>query len=316
MGTSFPGTLEGMPAAEPRVTVVVATRDRRDGLLRTLDRLAALPERPPVVVVDNGSSDGTPAAVRSAHPAVTVVEAGRNLGATARNVGVDVATTPYVAFSDDDSWWAPGALDRAADLFDSHPRLAVLAARILVGDAGRLDPVCELQAASPLPPEPDLPGVPVLGFVSCGAVVRRHAFLAAGGFDEVLFFLGEEQLLAIDLDRLGWGLAYVDEVVAHHHPSSTGKGGRAALQRRNALLVTWMRRPLGVAAGRTLGTVAEAAAGKRDAIGALAGLVTRLPAALRRRRAPGADLESRLRLLEDGEVGDPARAAASPSSAA
>ncbi|HEX9992906.1 MAG TPA: glycosyltransferase [Acidimicrobiales bacterium] len=301
-----------MPAADPRVTVVVATRDRRDGLLRTLDHLAALPERPPVVVVDNGSSDGTPAAVRAAHPGATVVEAGRNLGATARNAGVERASTPYVAFSDDDSWWAPGALATAADHLDAHPRLAVLAARMLVGDDERPDPVCAVLAASPLPPAPDLPGVPILGFVSCGAVVRRDAFLAVGGFDDLVFFLGEEELLAIDLERLGWGLAYVDDVVAHHHPTSAGKSGRGALQRRNSLLVAWMRRPLAVAAGRTVATAGAAVAGDRAAAGALAGLLPRLPAALRRRRPVDPVVERRMRLTEAGPAPDlaPGRAPA------
>jgi hypothetical protein len=49
---------------------------------------------------------------------------------------------------------------------------------------------------SPLPRQPDLPGPPVLGFVACGAVVRRSAYLAVGGFSPVVFFLGEETLLA------------------------------------------------------------------------------------------------------------------------
>ncbi|HEU4346617.1 MAG TPA: glycosyltransferase, partial [Actinoplanes sp.] len=62
-----------MPDPAPAVTVVVITRNRRAGLLRTLRRLADLPERPPVIVVDNGSEDGTAAAVRAAFPAVEVV---------------------------------------------------------------------------------------------------------------------------------------------------------------------------------------------------------------------------------------------------
>ena len=66
---------------DPRLTVVVITRNRREELLRTLGRLAALPERPPVIVVDNGSDDGTTAAVRGAHPGMLLIAARRNLGA-------------------------------------------------------------------------------------------------------------------------------------------------------------------------------------------------------------------------------------------
>ena len=46
-----------------RATVAMITRDRCRSMLRTLDRLAALPERPPVAVVDNGSADATVAAL-------------------------------------------------------------------------------------------------------------------------------------------------------------------------------------------------------------------------------------------------------------
>src|SRR3954451_4572600 len=112
-----------------RITVVVMTRDRWSDLRRSLPRHEA-----PVILVDNGSSDGTPDLVRQHFPDVEVVEVGHNLGAVARNVGVTRARTPYVAFADDDSWWAPGALEHAADVLDAHDRLAVLAARVLVGE--------------------------------------------------------------------------------------------------------------------------------------------------------------------------------------
>src|SRR3954447_12588061 len=93
------------------ITVVVATRNRRDRLMETLPRHAA-----PVILVDNGSDDGSPDAVAAAYPHVTVIRLGENRGAAARNVGVQLARTPYVAFADDDSYWAPGSLRQAAKL--------------------------------------------------------------------------------------------------------------------------------------------------------------------------------------------------------
>ena len=160
------------------------TRDRWPDLQASLPRHEA-----PVILVDNGSSDGTPDVVRRHFPHVDVVELGGNHGSVARNIGVERARTPYVAFADDDSWWAPGALEAAADTLDAHPRLAVLAGRLLVGADERHDPVCALMADSPLGRAADLPGPSVLGFLACGAVVRRDAYLAAGGFDDVVFFI-------------------------------------------------------------------------------------------------------------------------------
>lgn len=282
------------PPAAGDVTVVIATADRRDQLLHTLAALAALPERPPVIVVDNGSRDGSVEAVGDLHPHVEVVPLPENRGATARNVGVARARTPYVAFSDDDSWWAPGALSRAAAHLDRSPRLAVLQARVLVGEAEAVDPTCLQMAGSPLPRPEGAVGPVLLGFLACGAVVRRHAFLEVGGFDDLLFFLGEEQLLALDLARAGWHTAYADDVVAHHHPGSVTTRdpvARARLQRRNALLTTWLRRPWRVVARDTLATAARDPAALRDA-------VLRLPEAARRRRPLPPSLEHGLRTLE------------------
>jgi GT2 family glycosyltransferase len=288
---------------------VIATRDRRRELLHTLQRLQALPERPPVIVVDNGSSDGTPDVVRRLagdSPDLSVVELGENRGSRARDVGVEAATTPYVAFSDDDSWWAPGALARAGELFDAHPSAAVLAARILVGHAQTLDPVCREMRASPLPERDGLPGPRVLGFVACGAVVRRDAFLAAGGFDEVLFFRCEEGLLAMDLARAGWDVVYVDDLVAHHHPSpSRDPEAQRAVVLRNDLLTAWMRRPLGVALDATLELVRQA---RRDptARRALRQAGGRFRAALARRRVVPPEVEADLRALTPA-AGSPPR---------
>ena len=78
-----PRTVPNRAGPVKAVTVVIATRNRRPELCATLGRLRALPEEPPVIVVDNGSADGTPAAVRDAFPEVEVVARRRNAGASA-----------------------------------------------------------------------------------------------------------------------------------------------------------------------------------------------------------------------------------------
>ena len=269
---------------------MVVTRDRWPDLRRSLPQHTG-----PVILVDNGSTDATPELVAEAFPHVEVIALAKNRGAVGRNVGVKAARTPYVAFADDDSWWAPGALDRAAACFEAHPRLGLLAARTLVGEAELLDPTSAEMAASPLRQEVDLPGPSVLGFLACGAVVRRSAYLEAGGFDDVVQFAGEEERLALDLAARGWGLAYVDHVVMHHYPSPArdATGARAARVARNRVLTAVMRRPWPVVAATVQGAWTSGPAGPQGVLTAL----PRVPLAMgARRRLPG-PVEQQRRLL-------------------
>ncbi|MFC4149670.1 glycosyltransferase family 2 protein [Micromonospora mangrovi] len=287
------------------VTIVVATRNRRDQLLDLLPRHTA-----PVIVVDNGSDDGTPAAVTAAFPGIRVVELGRNAGAgAARNVGVALAETPFVAFADDDSYWAPGSLERAGELLRRHPRTALLTGQVLVGRQERLDPVSAGMAQAPIGTAPDAPGPTVLGFLACAVVLRRAAYRQVGGFAERLGTYGEEALLAMDLAAAGWNLAYTPELVAHHLPTPSGRdpGARRRVEARNRLLTAALRRPAGVV--RAVAAQAwrdpDGRAGLRDAA-RQAGWVLR-----HRRRLP-ADVEAALTALSRVE---PAPAAPVPAGA-
>jgi GT2 family glycosyltransferase len=277
--------------------VVIATRNRVRELCRTLAFLARLPERPLVVVVDNASSDGTPVAVRGQYPQVKVIALPRNKGASARNVGVASAPTPYVAFSDDDSWWEPGSLRRAATILEDYPGVGLVAARTLVGSTGRSDPVNAAMRDSPLPGK-ELPGPRVLGFLACAAVVRRAAFLEVGGFSELLFIGAEERLLALDLASAGWAAAYIDEVVARHWPSAArDETERRRLLARNEVLIDWLRRPVATALAAT-GRLALRARTDRAAAGAIASLLPVLPPALLQRRVLPHHVEAQVRLLD------------------
>ena len=110
---------------------------------------------------------------------------------------------------------------------------------------------------SPLVSPPGFPGRAVLGFVACGALVRRSAYWPWVGFHPRLGIGSEEALLALDRAAAGWELQYIEEIVAHYHRADTdgprshapqrdpqrdlggvacgGRSRRAALERTPAL---------------------------------------------------------------------------------
>lgn len=284
------------------ISVVVLSHNRPRELGRTLGRLLDLPEKPPIIVVDNNSSfdaDALVADVPGSADRIDVIALPDNRGAAARTVGVRHAGTPYVAFSDDDSWWEPGALGRAVHHLDDHPTMGALVAQTLVGERGAPDPLTPQLAGSPLGWLPGLPGPSLLGFLACSVVVRAQAYLQVGGFHPVLWFAGEERLLAMDLVAEGWDICYVDEVQARHWPSAhrPPQSWRLTLERRNELLTTWMRRPLRTCAAVTVRTVARGIV-DGNVRRALPAAVRKLPAAMAVRQELPRWVEDRVALLE------------------
>lgn len=143
-----------------------------------------------------------------------------------------------------------------------------------------------------------VPGPEVLGFIACGAIVRREAFLESGGFHPRFGVGGEEELLALSLASRGWDLVYMEDVVAHHHPSpGRDPGRRTAIVTRNHLWTTWLRRPARQVAGVTARVAAKSIRDRafRDGIArALAGL----PWVLNERSPLPRRVEKMARLIE------------------
>jgi hypothetical protein len=159
-------------ADAPRVSVVVPVRDRRALLRELLDALAAQTFADfEVVVVDDGSTDGTPDEARAdadaGRPVRLVVNEGRGAYA-GRRTGVAASSAPYLAFTDSDcvptpEWLAAGvaALDKGADVVNGLT-LPTRAARpfertMSSGEEGL--------------------------YPTCNVFYRRDAYDAAGGFD-------------------------------------------------------------------------------------------------------------------------------------
>lgn len=289
------------------ITVVVITHNRRHELLASLASLRHLPERPPVIVVDNGSGDGTVPTVRAEASWAQVLPLGHNAGGAGRNAGVRLAQTPYVAFCDDDTRWSPGSLDAARRLMDESPRLAVVTARIVVEPDGVLDPVCADMADSPLPTPLDSPGSPLMSFLAGASVVRRSAFLAAGGFEPYLLIGGEEELLASRLADGGWAMSYAPELEIHHRASALRDPHLRRQQGiRNTLWYTWLRRPLRSALHRSFGLLCDVPR-DRVTLSALSETVGSLAWVLGNRHSVSTDTEINLRMLDQQQLASRAR---------
>ena len=293
--------------SSPDITVVMITRDRRAEAVRTLAHLTSLPDAAPIVVADNGSADGTAEAIAAQFPAVELLRCADNLGAVARNLAVEHVTTRHVAFCDDDMRWQPGALTRAAADLDAHPELGGVMGRCLVEPDLREDPLTPELRHSPLPSPPDLPGPVVLGGLAGAAAFRTSAFREVGGFSRLLWFAGEEELLAIDLAARGWRLCWDEDVVVHHAASAVRQSRqRRELGLRNALWTTWLRRPVPSAVRRSaaiLGSAPKDTTTARALARALAGI----GGVLRERAVVPDQVEAGLRTLERPQRRSPAR---------
>lgn len=281
-----------------RISVVVLTYNRKAEVRRTLHRMLALPQVIDIIVVDNASTDGTRDVLHSEFPQVRSVCLPSNVGAAARNVGVKMASTPYIAFCDDDSWWAHGSLERAVQILDAYPRVAALCARILLGPQEVEDPVCQILANSPLP-STDLPGRALLGFIACATVVRRAAYLQAGGYEQRFFVGGEEELLSIDLVSNGWSVVYAPELTIHHHPSpQRDNPARQKIVLRNTLWVSWLRLPFASALRQTW-AIFRSARDIRTLAAAVLEALQELPWVWRERRVISPQVHQMYRVLKD-----------------
>jgi GT2 family glycosyltransferase len=252
-----------------RTSLVILTRNRAAALLGAVEAALALPERPPVVVVDNASTDETPRLLKERYPQVKLVRLPFDFGLAARNLGLQCVETAFAAFGTEDSRWDAGALDVAAGLLEFYPRVGALAARLLLEPDGREDPDSARLGASPLSSR-GLPGPALLDFIDEAVVFRRKAFLEVA-YEPRLVRGGEETLLAYDLAAAGWSIAYCDKLTVRRNPALAEDGAGRRTLLRNALWVAWLRRPLASALSLTLEYLREgdAKAALVDALGGI-----------------------------------------------
>jgi GT2 family glycosyltransferase len=108
-------------------SAVVVTYNALPWLEQCLESVAGVE----TIVVDNGSTDGTPAFVRERFPDVRVIEQ-ENLGLAAGwNAGMEAASGRYFLILNADAWLTPGSLERLVAFADEHPEAAIVGPRLL-----------------------------------------------------------------------------------------------------------------------------------------------------------------------------------------
>lgn len=218
-------------------TVVIPTMNGHEVLWHALRALDGQREvRFEVVVVDNGSTDGTVERLPVEWPAVRLIALATNHGfAAAVNAGIRAARAPIVVLLNNDTEVAPRWLVSVIEPLRADPTVGSCASRILdfthrdrVDSAGdQLGLVAsQIGHGDRNGPRFDVPRE-VLSACAAAAAYRRDALQAIGGFDEWHFAYLEDVDVGIRLQLAGYRCRYVPEAVVYHHGSLTARRSNA-----------------------------------------------------------------------------------------
>ncbi len=217
----------------PQFSVIVINWNGRDYLPRCLEAILAQ-DYPPreVILVDNGSRDGSVDLVRQGYPAVRLFPQEENLGfAVANNLAAREAGAEWLALLNPDAFPDPGWLRAYAQAIQARPEVGVFTGTLVCAeDQDRLDGTGDIYHVSGVCWRRDhgrrrdqvrRPAGQV--FSPCGAstVIRRDLWLELGGFDEDFFCYLEDVDLGFRLRLAGHDCWYVPEALAYHLGSAT-----------------------------------------------------------------------------------------------
>lgn len=212
------GPLPGDPV---RVDVIVLSWNRVDDTIAAIasaDAQIGISKR--IYIVDQGSDEYNLSRLRAFldHvPCAELKELGSNAGvAGGRNIAVAMGKAPYVVALDNDAVFAdPYTLARAVAHMDRNPHLCAIGFRITNYFTGENDPTAW---DYPAPCRPDQ-RFATTRFASVAHAIRRDAFEAVGGYDDRLFFCGEELDLSYRMLNTGKRIEYVPDVEIFHKVS-------------------------------------------------------------------------------------------------
>lgn len=219
----------------PAVTVVIVAYESGAFLQPCVDALAAQSfEDFEAVIADNGSADGSIAALRLPDPRFEVRDMGGNLGfALANNRVAAGSGAEFLALLNPDAAPDPGWLEALVEAAGRYPQAASFGSlQRRLGEEEVLDGLGDVWHVAGLAwragegwPAAQAPGDGEI-FSPCGAAAlyRREAFLAAGGFDARFFCYCEDVDLGHRLRAAGWTARRVSAAVVRH--AGSGVSGR------------------------------------------------------------------------------------------
>jgi GT2 family glycosyltransferase len=242
------------PVTNLRARIVVLNWNGRAWLWPCLTALLAQDlTQCEIVVVDNGSSDGSAEFVKKNFPAIHVLALDRNLGfAAGNNAGAQGATAQYLVFLNNDTRARPGWLTALMDAADADPVTGLVTSQVVYFDRPEtIDSAGDgyLRCGGGFKhwhgqPVRTAPGSREV-FGACGAafLIRRTLFESLGGFDPGFFMVYEDVDLSFRAQLLGARCRYAaDAQVEHAGSGSLGRVSAAAVfyGQRN-LEWTWIK---------------------------------------------------------------------------
>ncbi len=187
-----------------------------------------------VVVVDNGSTDDTPAAVAREFPSVSCVCCGSNLGfARANNLGAARTCSEFLLLLNSDARLQPNTLAEMVSWMRRHPECGVAGAQLLNPDGSRQNSIANLPSPAtellnksllrrlwprrfPGKEHPFTEPVEVESVIGACMFIRRSVWRAIGGFDERFFFFFEETDFCRQARARGWKVFHLPRALAWH----------------------------------------------------------------------------------------------------
>jgi len=222
----------------PRVSIIVVNWNTRDRLAECLDSILHTAEGPDceTIVIDNASTDGSPAMVREHFPRVHVIENSENVGfARANNQAMKLGRGRYLLLLNSDALVTPGAIQSLVNLADAVPQAGIVGARLLNLDGSFqashtsfptlwreflvLSGLGRLLHGRWYPshgPEVEKGPQPVDYVEGACLLVRREAYQAVGGLDETFFMYAEEVDWCYAMWKNGWQVWYQPEAQVIH----------------------------------------------------------------------------------------------------